>query len=77
MSNPVLQESVIKSSSFNTLDGEKAMTINGTILKTCILGLFTSSTFAYTWYLIVTPIFKHTCNTIFFISLLVNISFKI
>ena len=54
MSNPVLKEGVLKSSSFNTLDGEKAMTINGTILKTCMLGLFTSSTFAYTWYLIVT-----------------------
>ncbi len=39
MSNPVLKEGVLKSSSFNTLDGEKAMTINGTILKTCMLGL--------------------------------------
>ncbi len=54
MSNPVLKEGVLKSSSFNTLDGEKAMTINGTILKTCMLGLLMAATFAYSWGLILT-----------------------
>jgi len=50
MSNPTLKEAFIKSS-FNSLDGEQAMTMGGTMLKTCFLGLFTMSTFAYTWYL--------------------------
>lgn len=54
MSNPILNEAVLKSSSFNSLENDRSMTINGTILKTCALGLFTIATFAYTWYLIVT-----------------------
>ncbi len=54
MANPTLQEGVLKNDSFHTLNGEHAMTINGTILKTCVLGLMTMSTFAYTWYLILT-----------------------
>lgn len=54
MSNPILREAVLKSSSFNSLEGEHAMTINGTIIKTCVLGLLMFATFAYTWYLIVT-----------------------
>lgn len=51
MSNPVLQERVLNSSSFNSLENESSMTINGTILKTCMLGIFLALTFAYTWYL--------------------------
>ena len=54
MSNPILREAVLKSSSFNSLESEHAMTINGTIIKTCVLGLLMFATFAYTWYLIVT-----------------------
>lgn len=52
MSNPILREAVLKSSSFNSLESDKAMTINGTIIKTCVLGLLMFATFAYTWYLI-------------------------
>ncbi len=51
MSNPVLQERVLKSTSFNSLENDSSMTINGTIIKTCMLGLFMALTFAYTWYL--------------------------
>lgn len=51
MSNPVLQERVLNSSSFNSLENESSMTINGTIIKTCMLGIFLALTFAYTWYL--------------------------
>lgn len=51
MSNPILKEGILKSSSFNTLEGEQSMTINGTIVKTCVLGLLMMATFAYTWYL--------------------------
>lgn len=54
MANPTLQEGVLKNDSFHSLNGEHAMTINGTILKTCTLALMTMSTFAYTWYLILT-----------------------
>lgn len=52
MSNPILREAVLKSSNFNTLEMENSMTINGTILKTCLLGILVMSTFAYNWYLI-------------------------
>lgn len=54
MANPVLREGILKSSSFNSLDSEHAMTINGTILKTCVLGALMAVTFAYTWYLALT-----------------------
>lgn len=54
MANPTLQEGVLKNDSFHTLNGEHAMTINGTILKTCVLGLMAMATFSYTWYLILT-----------------------
>ena len=54
MANPVLQENILRNDEFNSLNGSHAMTINGTILKTCVLGLMTMSTFAYTWYLILT-----------------------
>lgn len=54
MTNPVLREAVLKSSSFNSLDSEHAMTINGTIIKTCVLGILMAVTFAYTWYLTLT-----------------------
>ncbi len=54
MTNPVLREAVLKSSSFNSLDSEHAMTINGTIIKTCVLGVLMAVTFAYTWYLTLT-----------------------
>lgn len=50
MSNPVIRENILKPS-FNSLDENNTMTINGTILKTCFLGLLMSATFAYTWYL--------------------------
>ena len=51
MANPTLQEGILKSA-FNSLEGEHAMSINGTILKTCFLGLLTAATFAYNWYLL-------------------------
>lgn len=51
MSNPTLKEGILKSQAFNTLENEHEMTINGTILKTCFLGLLTAITFAYSWYL--------------------------
>lgn len=51
MANPTIKESILKSS-FNSLDdNQQSMTINGTILKTCLLGVLMSITFAYTWYL--------------------------
>lgn len=50
MANPTLKEAFIKDS-FNSLEGDSAMTVNGTILKTCFLSLFTMGTFCYTWYL--------------------------
>lgn len=52
MANPTLGERVLNSSSI--LETEHVMTINGTILKTCILGLFTALTFAYSWNLMLT-----------------------
>ena len=51
MSNPVLNERSFSSSFDNSLENEHFMTINGTIIKTFMLGLFLSITFAYTWYL--------------------------
>lgn len=51
MTNPALYERNLKNS-FNELsENNSVMTINGTILKTCILGIFMAVTFAYTWYL--------------------------
>ncbi len=50
MANPVLKEGVFNSG-FGDLETNHSMSINGTILKTCMLGLFTALTFAYTWYL--------------------------
>ena len=51
MANPTLKEGIIKPQTFNSLEGEFEMTTNGTILKTCFLGLLTAITFAYSWYL--------------------------
>ena len=51
MSNPVLQERILNSSSFNSLENDSSMTINGTIIKTCLLSILLILTFAYTWYL--------------------------
>ncbi len=52
MSNPVLGERSLKNFSFDSdLENGHAMSINGTILKTCFLGLMLAVTFAYTWYL--------------------------
>lgn len=51
MGKPTLKEGILKSQAFNTLENEHEMTINGTILKTCFLGLLTAITFAYAWYL--------------------------
>lgn len=52
MANPTLGENILKNDSFHSLNGEHAMTINGTILKTCLLCCMTFATFAYTWSLI-------------------------
>ena len=51
MANPTLREGFINNSSFNSLDETSTMTIGGTILKTCFLGLLMLATFSYTWYL--------------------------
>lgn len=51
MANPTLREGFINNSSFNSLDEASTMTIGGTILKTCFLGLLMFATFSYTWYL--------------------------
>jgi len=52
MANPALKERFINvSDGFNSLEETQAMTINGTILKTCFLFLLMIGTFAYTWYL--------------------------
>ena len=50
MANPVLKEGIF-SANLET-EHENLMTINGTILKTCFLGLLTAITFAYNWGLI-------------------------
>lgn len=51
MANPTLREGFINNSSFNSLDESSTMTVGGTILKTCFLGLLMFATFSYTWYL--------------------------
>lgn len=51
MANPVLGENILKTGFDNDLENNHAMTINGTIIKTCVLGLLMAITFAYTWYL--------------------------
>lgn len=52
MANPALKDRFINvSDGFNSLEETQAMTINGTILKTCFLFLLMIGTFAYTWYL--------------------------
>lgn len=51
MANPVLGEKSFSSPFDNGLESGHVMTINGTIVKTCMLGLFLALTFAYTWYL--------------------------
>ncbi len=51
MTNPALFEKNLRNS-FNELsENDHVMTINGTILKTCLLGIFMAVTFTYTWYL--------------------------
>ncbi len=49
MSNPVLRENSFSSTFSDGLGSSQVMSINGTIMKTCLLGLFTALTFAYTW----------------------------
>ena len=51
MSNPMLGR-LSTQDSFNSLENETSMTINGTILKTTLLALLSCSTFAYSWYLL-------------------------
>ena len=51
MANPTLNEKTLNKSLDFGLD-ESTMTINGTILKTCFLGLLMMITFAYNWTLI-------------------------
>lgn len=52
MSNPMLREGVLNQS-FNSLENENVMSINGTILKSCFLGILCALTFAYTWFLLI------------------------
>lgn len=52
MANPVLGEKAFHPSM--ELENEHSMTINGTIMKTCMLGALMAITFAYTWNLILT-----------------------
>jgi len=49
MPNPTFGDRMLKSSSVDSLETQHVMTINGTILKTCVLGLFTALTFVYSW----------------------------
>ena len=49
--NPTLNEKALRSSLDLGLE-EKPMSINGTILKTCFLGILMMVTFAYNWTLI-------------------------
>jgi len=51
MANPTLKEGVLNQA-FNSLESDSAMTINGTVLKTCFLGGLSAMTFAYSWYLL-------------------------
>lgn len=52
MSNPTLREEVFDRNLNNENFGiEKAMSTNGTLFKSCILGLLLSATFAYSWWL--------------------------
>lgn len=51
MSNPALREGIIEDS-FNLLENEHVSTVNGVIVKSCILGALCCLTFAYTWFLV-------------------------
>lgn len=50
MANPTLNDRSLRPS-LELSENEHVMTINGTILKTCLLGILMFVTFAYTWYL--------------------------
>ena len=50
MANPTLNDRSLQPS-LEISDDNHVMTINGTILKTCLLGFLMFITFAYTWYL--------------------------
>lgn len=50
MANPTLNNRSLQPS-LELSENEHSMTINGTILKTCLLGILMFVTFAYTWYL--------------------------
>lgn len=50
MANPTLNDRSFQPS-LELSENEHVMTINGTILKTCLLGILMFVTFAYTWYL--------------------------
>lgn len=50
MANPTLNDRSLQPS-LELSNNEHVMTINGTILKTCLLGILMFVTFAYTWYL--------------------------
>ncbi len=64
MANPTLREGFINNSSFNSLDESSTMTVGGTILKTCFLGLLMFATFSYTWYLQLTGfLIRQLCFT--------------
>lgn len=54
MSNPALGERSFQTFSNDALESNHVMTVNGTIIKTCTLGLLMALTFAYTWNLILT-----------------------
>lgn len=54
MSNPALGERSFQTAFNDELGSGHVMTVNGTIIKTCVLGLLMALTFAYTWSLILT-----------------------
>lgn len=52
MANPVLKQNAFSyDNQEDLLSSSHVMTTNGTLLKTCILGLLVALTFSYTWYL--------------------------
>lgn len=67
MANPTLNHSLLKSALYDdktdSLTNNNVMTINGTILKTCFLGLLMMTTFAYSWHLLLTG-FMDKANTL-------------
>ena len=61
MANPTLNDRSFQPS-LELSENEHVMTINGTILKTCLLGILMFVTFAYTWYLQLTGFGDKYCK---------------